>query len=342
MNNNSRVVTIKDIAKKLNLSVSTVSRALSGSTNIASDTCDLIKETADKLGYMPNPLAKRLQSGKTRIVGLILPNIDDTYFADMFKAINSFLKERDHSVIAAFSEEDPVKEREYLNMMFKQHVEGIIICVCHKDYNNEVFRNMMKNGIHFVFLDRIPNLPNTTRVEIHDNNNTFFLVEHLIRSGYRKIAYIQIPLVHEFSLDRTQAYIGAMKKHHLYNDKLIFMSHGMTYADGKALVPTLLKTIDEIDSIIACSDLVAIGIMHELLKHGIKIPEDIAVVGFGGSLAAEMVTPEITTIDFPKKEMGEKAAELMVDKLVNPMQSNKKITLFTHVIYRESTLNNPQ
>ena len=337
MKNKSKSITIKDLADYLDLSISTVSRALSGNINIARETRERVMDAANKLGYQPNTWAKRMQSGKTGVIGVILPDIDDTFFVEMYKGISSVLKGKGYNVIVAFSEENPEQERECLQLMKQQLVEGIIMCSCHQEYNNAYIKELMKKGVEFAFLDRVPDMPNITKVEIDNYDDTFNLVEYLLEEGYRKIAFIQTPPTIKFSSERYQAYVEAMKKHHFSDNKLIIGSPGMTYYDGKKFASALLERIEEIDAIMTCSDVCAIGIMHELQKHGVRIPQDVAIAGFGGSLATEMVTPEITTIKFPQREMGEKAAELLVKKLDNPEESNRHIKLPTKIIRRAST-----
>ena len=334
---NGRIVTIKDIAKEVCMSVSTVSRALSGNTNIAEETRAKIEKVALELGYRPNQTALSLKSGRTHTIGVILPDMVDTFFYEIYSSINKTLWECGWAAFVVFSEEDVVKERGCLELMERQHVDGIIMCVCDAEYNSRKIQSMMDRGYKFVFFDRSPALPNITSIEIDNEYYMFFLVQHLIEQGYRRIAYLNSPDSLHYSQARLKGYRDAVAKHGLLDKGLIFRSGGMKFKDGLEMADRIMGRIDGIDAIVVCDDVVALGVMHEMQKAGIRVPEDVAITGFGGSMINTMVVPEITTVEFPKVEIGRQAATLILGKIDNTMKEDAVINMKARIVYRASS-----
>ncbi|MEQ3237972.1 LacI family DNA-binding transcriptional regulator [Bacteroides cellulosilyticus] len=331
-------ITIKDIAKELSVSVATVSRALSGDKNIRRETREKIMETAERLGYMRNPVAINLQSGRTNTIGVIVPEMDTPFYGRITDGIQNVLYKKGLKVIIAQSGENPEREKENLRVMESFMVDGIIVGICHKDRNKNEFQRLMDKGIPLVFYDRIPVDINVSKVIVDDYIKTFFLIEHLIRKGIREIAHIKAPDFMESSSVRFRAYKDALEKFKIpYNEELVIKSPGMHFEDGIKAAELLMKKNLPIKAIFAYTDLVAVGVMNYLRSKNIRIPEDIAVAGFSGTILSEMVYPPLTTVDLPLIEMGEVAAELILEMINNPGSGNKTITLDAKIRWREST-----
>ncbi|WP_291542464.1 LacI family DNA-binding transcriptional regulator [Bacteroides sp.] len=331
-------ITIKDIAKELSVSVATVSRALSGDKNIRRETREKIMETAERLGYMRNPVAINLQSGRTNTIGVIVPEMDTPFYGRITDGIQNVLYRKGLKVIIAQSGENPEREKENLRVMESFMVDGIIVGICHKDRNKNEFQRLMDKGIPLVFYDRIPVDINVSKVIVDDYIKTFFLIEHLIRKGIREIAHIKAPDFMESSSVRFRAYKDALEKFKIpYNEELVIKSPGMHFEDGIKAAELLMKKNLPIKAIFAYTDLVAVGVMNYLRSKNIRIPEDIAVAGFSGTILSEMVYPPLTTVDLPLIEMGEVAAELILEMINNPGSGNKTITLDAKIRWREST-----
>lgn len=331
-------ITIKDIAKELSVSVATVSRALSGDKNIRRETREKIMETAERLGYMRNPVAINLQSGRTNTIGVIVPEMDTPFYGRITDGIQNVLYRKGLKVIIAQSGENPEREKENLRVMESFMVDGIIVGICHKDRNKNEFQRLMDKGMPLVFYDRIPVDINVSKVIVDDYIKTFFLIEHLIRKGIREIAHIKAPDFMESSSVRFRAYKDALEKFKIpYNEELVIKSPGMHFEDGIKAAELLMKKNLPIKAIFAYTDLVAVGVMNYLRSKNIRIPEDIAVAGFSGTILSEMVYPPLTTVDLPLIEMGEVAAELILEMINNPGSGNKTITLDAKIRWREST-----
>ena len=334
-------ITIKDIAKELSVSVATVSRALSGDKNIRRETKEKILDMAERLGYMPNPVALNLKSMRSNTIGVIVPEMDTPFYGRIIDGMQNVLYKKGLKVIIAQSGEDVEREKENLRLMERFMVDGIIIGICHKDKNKSEFQRLMVKGIPLVFYDRIPTGIDVSKVIADDYIKTFFLVEHIIRKGIREIAHIKAPNYMESSSVRFKAYKDAFEKFKIpYNEELVIESPGMHFEDGIRAAKKLLEKNIPIKAIFVYTDLVAVGVMHYLRSRNISIPQDIAVAGFSGTILSEMVYPALTTVDLPLIEMGEKAAELILEKIDNPSINNQTITVGAKIQLRESTEGN--
>ncbi len=334
-------ITIKDIAKELSVSVATVSRALSGDKNIRRETKEKILEMAERLGYMPNPVALNLKSMRTNTIGVIVPEMDTPFYARIIDGMQNVLYKKGLKVIIAQSGEDFEREKENLRLMERFMVDGIIIGICHKDKNKSEFQRLITKGIPLVFYDRIPIGIDVSKVIADDYIKTSFLMEHLIRKGIREIAHIKAPDYMESSSVRFRAYKDALEKFKIpYNEELVIESPGMHFEDGIRATKNLLEKNIPIKAIFVYTDLVAVGVMHYLRSQNISIPQDIAVAGFSGTILSEMVYPALTTVDLPLIEMGERAAELILQKIDNPSVGNQTITVDAKIQLRESTEGN--
>ena len=294
-------------------------------------------ETAERLGYMRNPVAINLQSGRTNTIGVIVPEMDTPFYGRITDGIQNVLYRKGLKVIIAQSGENPEREKENLRVMESFMVDGIIVGICHKDRNKNEFQRLMDKGIPLVFYDRIPVDINVSKVIVDDYIKTFFLIEHLIRKGIREIAHIKAPDFMESSSVRFRAYKDALEKFKIpYNEELVIKSPGMHFEDGIKAAELLMKKNLPIKAIFAYTDLVAVGVMNYLRSKNIRIPEDIAVAGFSGTILSEMVYPPLTTVDLPLIEMGEVAAELILEMINNPGSGNKTITLDAKIRWRET------
>ena len=330
-------VTIKDIARSLCISVSTVSRALTDDKNIRRETRDAVLREAERLGYRRNPVAMNLKMGRTNTIGVIVPEMHTPYASQVVAGIQSILYKNNQKVMIAESDEDPNRERESLQMMEEFMVDGLIVSICSYKHNAEIYRRLAKEGVAIVFYDRIPHgMDDMPQVMVDDNNDSSFMAEHLIRLGRRRIAYLYGPDDVYNAVERGCGYREAMEKFHIYDPQLVVKT-GMTFADGAAAMDSLVRQGIEFDAVYAFTDTLAIGAMNRLRELGRRIPEDVAVAGFSGTELSTIVYPQLTTVEPPLVEMGKCAAELVLDKVRNPEAENRKIVLRTEMKCRAST-----
>lgn len=330
-------VTIKDIARELCISVSTVSRALTDDKNIRRETREAVLREAERLGYRRNPVAMNLKMGRTNTIGVIVPEMHTPYASQVVAGIQSVLYKNNQKVMIAESDEDPNREHESLLMMEEFMVDGLIVSMCSYKHNLETYRRLAAAGMAIVFYDRIPHgLDDMPQVMIGDNNDSYFMAEHLVRLGRRRIAYLYGPDDVYNAVERARGYREAMEKFGVYDPQLVVRT-GMTFADGAAAVDDLVRRSVEFDAVYAFTDTLAIGAMNRLRELGRRIPEDVAVAGFSGTELSTIVYPKLTTVEPPLGEMGRRAAELVLEKVNNPDAENRRIVLRTEMKCRAST-----
>jgi DNA-binding LacI/PurR family transcriptional regulator len=333
-----RHVTIKDIARHLTLSVSTVSRALVDDKNIRRETKEKVLEAAKALGYKPNPVATNLKYGRTGTVGVIVPEMLTPCAAIVIEAIQKTLHPKGLKVIIAQSNENPEIERENLLMMERFMVDGIILCLCHCSANADEYIRLQKEGVHIVFYDRVPDDPGVSKVMINDYTKSFFLVEHLIRGGRKRIAHLQAPDYILNSRERYRGYRNCLEKFNIPYDENLVIKTGMTIEDGRQAAEKLYKKQIPFDALFAFTDTLAIGAMNYLREQSVKIPEEVAVAGFSGTILSTIVYPQLTTVEQPLEKMGQTAAELILEKIKNPEAPNRTMVLDAEIKLRASTV----
>lgn len=332
-----KYVTIKDIARYLMLSVSTVSRALTGDKNIRKETKEMVLEAAQKLGYKPNPVATNLKYGRTNTIGVIVPEMVTPFASQVIEGIQEVLYVRGLKVIIAQSNENSGRERENLRLMESFRVDGIIICLSHYEENKQEYVRLQDKGIPMVFYDRIPVGLDVPKVIVDDYLKSFFLVEHLIRSGWRRIVHLQGPSYIYNSAERFRGYKDALEKFKIPYEEALVIKTGMSIEDGRQAAYCLLKGNIPFDSVYAFTDTQAIGAMNYLREQHVRIPEEVAVAGFSGTILSTIVYPQLTTVEQPLEEMGRTAAELILEKIVNPSGDNRTIVLDAEIRFRTST-----
>lgn len=336
-----KYVTIKDIARELGLSYSTVSRALNDDRNIRPETRDLITATAKRMGYVKSPVAMNLKFGYTKTIGVIVPEMSTPYAARVIDGIQAVCYANHYKVIIASSGEDPIRERESIETMYKFMVDGIIACRCDEHSNEDLWKDITAKNIPLVIFDRLSPELNVPQIVVDDETKAFFLVEHLIRQGHKRIGFIGIDehLVYN-SYFRNKGYRSALERYHIeYDPEIDILAHGMHYDDGAEAVDRLMTK--GVDAVFAFTDTLAIGAMNRLTDSGRKVPDDVSVAGFSGTEISSVVRPSLTTVEPSQYDMGHKSASLILDIINNKNNADykapEKVIINADIIYREST-----
>lgn len=332
-----RFVTIKDIARALGLSVSTVSRALNDDNNIRQETRQKVLATAKQMGYMKSPVAMNLKFGYTKTIGVIVPEMTTPYASLVIDGIQNVCYANHYKVVIASSGEDAEKERQSIEIMYQFMVDGIIACRTDNRQNYDLYQSILDRKMPLVLYDRLSPDLDAPHVGIDDETKAFFLIDHLIRKGRKRIAFIGIdPNIVFNAQKRYNGYRMALERHHITPDPdLVVWANGMSYSDGGVAIDRLLGK--SIDAVFAYTDTLAIGAMNRLTSMGRRVPEDIAVAGFSGTIISSIVNPQLTTVEPPQYAIGQAAARLVLD-LINGKQPEKKdVTLDAEIIYRKST-----
>ena len=333
----SKRVTLKDIAKHLNLSVSTVSRALIDDKNIRSETKAIVIEAARELNYKRNPIGLSLKHGITKTIGFIVPEMITPFAAQVVNSAQDKLNTEGYKIIIAQSDENPKKERDNLLLMENFMVDGIIICACDYKTNKNEYLRLQDNGMPIVFYDRIPHGLDFPCVLVDDYKESFFMVEHLIRKGRKRIVYIQGPRHIYNSIERAKGYKDALNKFNISLDPELIIETGMSFEDGRKAAQKLLNSRVEFDAIFSFTETLALGTMNYLKSFNIQIPNQVAVVSFSGTIYSTIVHPQLSSVEQPLNLMGVTAADLILEKIKNPNNSNKKIVLNSSFCIRASS-----
>ncbi|MFI3316802.1 MAG: LacI family DNA-binding transcriptional regulator [Rikenellaceae bacterium] len=330
-------VTIKDIAKHLTISVSTVSRALSDDKNIRMETREKVIAAAKKLGYRPNPVATSLKSGRTNTIGMIVPEMITPYAAQVIGGAQEVLHKYGFKVIIAESHESWEQERENIETMERFMVDGILVSICDYQRNAEAYSRLLDQGVPIVFFDRIAHKMSVSQVIVDDYIKSFFLTEHLLRSGRKRIVHLQGPKSVYNSVERTKGYHDAIAKFKADDSPELIVKKGIGFEDGAAAIDELIERKVEFDAIFAFTDTLAIGAMNRLREHGMSVPDQVAVSSFSGTILSTIVNPQLTTVEAPLRQMGLRAAELIVEKIENPQAPTRSIVLDAEIVLRAST-----
>jgi LacI family transcriptional regulator len=334
------VTTLKKIAQLLEISTSTVSRALNNHPDISEETTKKVKNLAKKLHYMPNIFAKGFRQHKTNIIGVIVPNILSYFISTILKEILLQAEIKGYRVIISETNNDIKKEKEILHTMLQFGVDGILMSLSKNsiDLNTILYALNQKPLILF---DKISNKVPCTQVTINEEEAAFNAVEHLINIGKKRIAIIKEFKQSYNSERRFQGYLRALKTNNIaIDEKLILSTADISLEKGRRLTSQLISLKEKPDAIFSITDAAAIGAIQTLKTFNIKIPEEIAVVGFSNSLNSTIIEPKLTTVDQPGKRIGEIAVDLLIKEIEEPKEylASKTIEIKTNLIIRESTL----
>ena len=303
-------ITIKDIAEKLNISVSTVSRALKDNHEISAQTRKTVQELAKQLGYKPNPIAVALKTHKSHSIGVIVPQIVSTFFATVVKTIEEVADGHGYNVLVISSNESFQKEQKSVEVLMANRADGIILALSHETKDYEHIKMIQESGTPIVLFDRTTNELNVSRVVTDGVTAAFQAVQHLVSEGCKKIA----------------------------KTELIWHCSDFTVEAGKEATRQLLSRKERPDAIFGITDDLAIGAIEAIKEKGLNIPEDIAVVGFSNTKRSRYMNPTVSSINqFPEK-IGRAAAELLFDQILNSKHAQiKKEIINCELIVRESS-----
>ena len=334
----SAQVTIKDLASRLGISPSTVSRALRDHPDISQETKRAVRELAEELNYEPNAIALSLQSSKSNIIGLIIPEIVHYFFSQVISGIEDVAYDAGYHVMICQSNESYIREVKNVQALLSTRIEGLLVSLSKETRDFNHFKNLEKKNIPIVFFDRICEEMDTDRVVVDDFNGAYMAVSHLAEIGCKRIAHLGTTLDLQIGINRYNGYIKALKDHDLPIDERLIVRCDTNKA-ARLVTKRLIYELHPPDGIFAVNDLTAIGACQTIKENGLKIPEDIAVVGFSNGIYSTMTDPPLTTVEQFGYQMGQKSASLLFDRIL-ASKDYPAITeeVETQLIIRESTV----
>lgn len=307
--------TITDIANALSLTPSAVSKALSDHPRISDATKEAVREMAEKLNYQRNKIASALRKGQSMLVGVIIPAANINFFSSVVKGIEDTLNAAGYQVIISQSYDDPEKERINVQTLLTSQVDAIFASIANKTVDFEHFAKVRESGIPLILFDRVEESLGGSTVVIDDHQGAYQAVEHLIEQGCRRIAHLAG--YHNVSLyqSRIEGYRNALQDAGLPINQEWIMESGLSLDDGRRCMEELLRHPQPPDGIFAAGDHAAAGAMQVLQERQIKIPEEVAVVGFSNEPFSSMIKPALSTVDQHSETMGRLAAQAFLQQL---------------------------
>ncbi|HNR07548.1 MAG TPA: LacI family DNA-binding transcriptional regulator [Saprospiraceae bacterium] len=333
----NKSVTIKEIARQLGISVSTVSRALHDAYDVNQDTRKKVLALAEQLEYKPNPFAISLVKQQTRIIGVLLPEIATHYFSTVVKGIQDVAYHVGYNVMFFISDESYEREKTIVKNLSANMLDGLLISVSIETTNGDHLKKLTDQGLPLVFFDRyLPDLP-VSRVIQDDYKGAYHVTMHLVQQGYQRIAHLAGPKHMEMANRRMQGYIDALRDARIPIRKEYILHSGFTHEDGIRDVSKLLAVRPMPEAIFAVNDRKAIGAMMTLKKSGYLLPDDMGLAGFTNALISEAVEPGLTTIEQSAYQIGTTSCQLLLDRIKTPDQPPQTIVMPGNLIIRDSS-----
>ncbi|MDF9797921.1 DNA-binding LacI/PurR family transcriptional regulator [Catalinimonas alkaloidigena] len=329
-------VTLKELAKKLNISPSTVSRALHDHPKIAPKTKEAVLKLAQELDFQPNPLALNLRTQRSKNLGVIVPKISYPFYASAISGIESMAIQQGYHIIICQSEESYEREVASTKALAKSRVDGLIVSLSGQTKNYDHFRAIMQKNIPLVFFNRECEALETSKVIIDNVQAGKQAVEVLIDAGCKRIAVLAGPQSIHISNQRIHGYRLALEKNQISPDPALIFHCDFSEVSGYQNTFKLLAHKPRPDAIFAVSDRLAIAAVKAIKEHNLKIPQDISVMGFNNDPVTTIVEPQLSTIDQQPYEMGQKAAKLFFDQLNCPHCLPEKAVMPVKVVSRDS------
>ncbi|WP_276482403.1 LacI family DNA-binding transcriptional regulator [Paraflavitalea pollutisoli] len=332
--------TIRDIATELNISKSTVSRALQAHSDINEHTRNAVIDMARKLNYHPNLLAKSLVNKKSNTIGIIVPEFVNYFFPTLIIGAQEVAARAGYNVIICQSQESAKTEVANVNVLLSSRVEGVIVSMTKETKQYDHFRTFEKLSIPMVFFNRICEPLDTSRVTVNDYEGAFKGVEHLIKNGFTKIAHIAGPGNLLLSHNRLKGYQDALKKYRMpINDKYI-IPYNLTDSHARKCAQKLLQLRDRPDAIFCLNDVCTTQALLVAKEMGIAVPQELGIVGFGNNPLSAYIEPSLTTIEQPVHEMGRVAMDILIDHITKGYGQYTPVhrTLATKLVVRASSV----
>ncbi|QHL86739.1 substrate-binding domain-containing protein [Nibribacter ruber] len=306
-------VTIHDIAEKLNITASTVSRALNDHPRISEATKKTVLKAAKSLNYQPNNIAAALRNGKSYIIGIIIPTVDRAFFASVIRGVEEVANKLNYKVIISQSYDNYEKEVQTVDALLSARVDGIIASIGKNTENFDHYKRTQEKGIPLVLFDRTTDELEVSQVMIDDYLGAYKVVEHLIKQGARRIAHFTSPKKVSVFKERLRGYVDALRDYEIPFDEALVIKSNLQLEDGRASMEQLLALSNPPDAVFSASDYGAMGAMQVVKEKGLRVPQDVALAGFGNEPFTSFSEPGLTTVDQFSLTMGRITAELFFE-----------------------------
>ncbi len=328
-------ITIKDIAQKLNITASTVSRALAGNTRISSETRTRVVETAALMGYEPNVIASSLRKGKSDTIGMVVPEINRSYYSNVISGVEEILNPAGFNLIVSQTHDSFENEKRSVQALLRNRVGGVIISLSAQTIEFDHLKDIGKQGVPLIQFDRVCDDVEGTKI-VNDNfMGAYLSVNHLIKSGYRKIAHFSGSLSLNVYLERLKGYQRALEDAGIEYDENLLFESSIIRETGRKNVAIAIDKYGA-DALFSSSDYSALSAIYKLKELNIKVPEDFGVVGFSNEPFAELMHPTLTSVEQNPHEMGNRIAQSVI-KAIGGEVDSENVNIPVRLIVRESS-----
>lgn len=315
MTNHKRRISLKDLAKELGVSIATVSRALRSSPEIGVEMQEKVKELARRLNYRPNPFAQSLRREAPKIIGVVVPNLVTHYYAAVLDGIEDEARRAGYSVISANSHEDFETEARLIDDFIGLHVEGIVACLAQNTTDYSHFEELANMGIPLVFFGRTCLTDRFSSVTANGDEAAQMATQHLIDTGSRRIAFIGGPNHLDMVRRRKHGYLEALRENRIPIDREMVVCDKIDYEVAMQAATALLRRPDRPDAILAFNDIITFAAFTAIKELGLRIPDDVALIGFTDDVHAQYVTPRMSSIEDRSHLMGATACRLLLKNI---------------------------
>ncbi len=312
-----KAVTLNDIAKRLNLSTVTVSKALRDHPDISPTTTKLIKTIAEEMGYMPNIMARNLSARNSNTIGVVIPKIAHFFFGSIIEHIYDYAFENNYEIILTVSQENAEREKRHIQTLLAMKVDGIIISITQETRDTAIFDMVKRRGVPIVFIDRIPEGEEFNTVKVDDYGGAFKAIEHAISLGYKNIGHIGGYSGINIGRDRMMGFKDAMKKHNIPINPDWVLEGGFGEDYGYDAFMKLYNEKNLPDLFFTVTYPVALGVYMAASEVGLKIPDDIDVICFGNAKIQKFLSPPLSCIDQPTSIISKNAIDMVLENIRN-------------------------
>ncbi len=327
---------LKEVAKLAGVSVATVSRVINNSAKVSPETVKIVNKAIKKLDFKPSRVAQRLRvkDGRKKLIGLIVPDIQNPFYVDVVRGVEDMSYENGFAIYMCNFAQDESKERLYLDLMQSESVDGLILAPVNEKDDRVI--KLVNSGLPIVCVDRSLSDVEVDSVVVNNEEGAFAAVNHLASLGYKRIAYLGglpgIPTTRQ----RMNGYISALKKNGIKVDKKFILTGDSKHISGKKMASELLDLEQPPEALFTGNNLITLGALEVIHSRGLKIPDDVAIIGFDDMPWSISLNPPLTAVSQPGYEIGRRAADILFQRIEEPDRENVQLVLNTKLVIRES------
>lgn len=327
--------TIKDVAALAGVSFTTVSHVLNDTRPVSADARRRVLAAVEEIGYLPSAVARSLRKSETKIIGVLVPTVNNPYFAELVVGVEECCRQAGYSVFLCNSDNDPKRQQQYMRTLLEKRADGLLLCSAgDAETLARIFR---QSTVPAVTVDRAVPGARSDRVGVNNQDGAYKAVRHLLDLGHRRIACISGPGEFEVAGARVEGWRRALLEFAQQPEEALLVESDFSSAGGHDATRQLLRARPDITAVFASNDMMALGALRAAAELGLRVPQQFSVVGFDDVELSGFVYPALTTVGCSIKELGREAARVLIDRIDNPGAPLKDVQLTPRLVVREST-----